>query len=429
MIMEEKKSYDSYLTEDNLIFIENEYIKLGANLSIGGALTYLCEHGRKNLINSYDWGRQVQMSFYGYPLLHTPEGYGRNKSWDYIGWNPIQSGDCFRNRADILDYYCKENEIYVKSVPRHWPLDNCKGECTFETWYRLDGKNVNVTARINNNRTDKTLYGARGQELPAVYTNGEWYKLVSYLGDNPFTNDTLTEICNKENGLGWPWEYFCTSESWVALVDDDNYGLGVYNGQTSNFAGGFAGGEKGIGGPKDRNTGYITPMANEILDWNIVYTYNYSLIVGDLESIRATAYEMDKKADRLSYNFEKDRDHFYYRNTTDKGIGNQDCLDFDIVPESELVSPRVFIDPKKSKKIVLDAIFEGGEISGKVRVWVYEVGMNKKKNYVTRDFKLLGDGERKQHEIDISGFETCFAGFSLVFEGEGHAKVYSAKII
>ena len=55
--MADQKPFDSYLTDDNLIFIENEYIRLGANLALGGALTYLAEKGRKNLINSYDWGR------------------------------------------------------------------------------------------------------------------------------------------------------------------------------------------------------------------------------------------------------------------------------------------------------------------------------------------------------------------------------------
>jgi hypothetical protein len=72
--MEEKKSFDSYLTDDNLVFIENEYLRLGANLSLGGALTYLAEKGKKNLINSADWGRQVQMSVYAAPTPFHPEG-------------------------------------------------------------------------------------------------------------------------------------------------------------------------------------------------------------------------------------------------------------------------------------------------------------------------------------------------------------------
>lgn len=425
--MATKREFVKYLTDDNLLFIENEYIRIGANLALGGALTHLSELGGENLINNYDWGRQVQMSFYSGPVPHLPEGIQNNPGWDYIGWNPIQSGDCFRNRSDIVDYHNTETEIYIKSIPRHWPLNNCKGECTFEVWYRLDGKNVIVTSRLNNNRTDKTQFPARGQELPAVYTNATWYKLVSYLGTKPFTGDAVTEICNKENKLGWPWEYFFPTESWVALVDEDNYGLGVYNGQTNSFAGGFYG-EMGVRDPIDQNTGYITPGATEIIDHNIVYTYNYALIVGTLDEIRATANAMDDAERRRKFVFDKDRDHFYYKNITDKGYGNQDCLDFDFAPEGKLCSPAVFVG-KDKKKIVLDAAFDGGEVKGKITVLRYYDNMGRARIYDSIDFSLAGNGERQIYELDITKLDTCFIGASLDFETSGHAKIYSFEFV
>ena len=48
------------LNDENILYAENESIKLGVNLALGGAITYLAAQGGKNLINSYDWGRQVQ---------------------------------------------------------------------------------------------------------------------------------------------------------------------------------------------------------------------------------------------------------------------------------------------------------------------------------------------------------------------------------
>ena len=42
-----EKSFESYLTDDNLVFLENEHIRIGVNLSLGGALTYLAEKGKK----------------------------------------------------------------------------------------------------------------------------------------------------------------------------------------------------------------------------------------------------------------------------------------------------------------------------------------------------------------------------------------------
>ena len=422
--MATKKEYLKYLSDENLLFIENDYIRLGANISLGGALTYLSEKGKENLINNYDWGRQVQMSFYSFPVPHLPEGIRNHPGWDYIGWNPIQSGDCFRNRSDIVDYYVKENEIYVKSVPRHWPLDNCKGECTFEVWYRLDGKNVLVTSRLNNARSDKTQYGARGQELPAVYTNATWYKLVSYIDTKPFTGGKIREICNKENGRGWPWETFYPTESWAALVDDEGYGLGVYNGQTNRFGGGFYG-EKGVRDPIDQNTGYITPSAGEIIDHNIVYTYNYALIVGTVDEIRETVYKLDDSERRRKFSFEKDRNHFYYKNITDKGYGNQNCLDFDFASGGELVAPAVFVGDECTR-VLIDGRFDGGEITGKITTNMIRDGVDSRGRFPkTIDFKIDGDGERRVHEIDISELGGAFVGMELAFDVSGHAEIYT----
>ena len=95
------------LSDDHIIYTENEKLRLGVNLALGGAVTYLAEHGKPNLINSYDWGRQVQMSFYSGPNPFEPAGSTVLESWKYLGWNPIQCGDCFGHRSEILDYRCE----------------------------------------------------------------------------------------------------------------------------------------------------------------------------------------------------------------------------------------------------------------------------------------------------------------------------------
>lgn len=427
--MADKKNFSEYLTDDNLIFIENECIKIGANISLGGALTYLAEKGNKNLINSHDWGRQVQMSFYAPPVPYKPEGAEMAECWRFIGWNPIQSGDYYRNRSRVLEYRCENNEIYVKCIPMHWPLNNYPGECTFEVWYRLDGYCVNVTSKINMDRPDMTQYPARHQEQPAVYTNGEWYKGVSYVGKKPFTNGELTELVTKENGLGWPWLNFAPTENWSALVDDTNYGLGIYIGSTNFSKIGFFG-EKGCGGPRDDQTGYIAPLGCEILDHNISYSYDYSLIVGQLDFIRQTAYDLDKNADRRHYSFEHDRNHFYYKDITDKGYPSGGCLDFDFGCGSELKSPPVFVGKDDCRKIELDATFEG-EISGEVVLHLYE-GLDEKNNLKLSDhlipFAISGNGERAIHSLDISAAPDCFLGFSVRFADSGHISIYSINI-
>jgi len=78
---------------EKMSYIENGFIKLGIDLNLGGAITYLSDKVKdENIINNWDWGRQVQMSFYSGPVPFEPDGKKAHKAWTFIGWNPIQSG-------------------------------------------------------------------------------------------------------------------------------------------------------------------------------------------------------------------------------------------------------------------------------------------------------------------------------------------------
>jgi hypothetical protein len=291
-----------------------------------------------------------------------------------------------------------------------------------------------VTARLNNHRSDKTQYPACGQELPAVYTNGEFYRIVSYVGEDPGKGGDLTEIVSKTTERNWPSEFMLYPESWVALLDDNDYGLGVYNPHTCGAVGGFAEPHcMGFGGAKDPQTGTVSPTTCVILDHNIVYTFNYSLIVGDVESIRARALELDSMAEHRKFVFNEGRENFYYRGTTDKGYGNQDCLDFDFTPDTQLCSPFIFVPKGECKSIILDACFEGGDIEGIAGFRCY--GATTRPDHKDTpctwqqvDFKLNGDGVRRVHEIDISSIDKPFFASFLIFKSAGKAKVYSFEL-
>ncbi len=422
----------SILDEDNVLYIQNKYIKLGLNLELGGAITYFAEHGKNNMINSQDWGRQVQLSFYGGPRPYCPEGVEMQEKWKHCGWNPIQSGDWFFNRSKVVDYHAEEGKAYIKCIPMQWALNNCPGECTFELWFTLVGKTVNVQVRLNNDRPDTTWYGAFGQELPAVYSNGEWFRAFAYVGKEPFTGGPVTEIIGRETEEPWPVRGVIPTENWLALVDDREYGFGIYEPLTNQFATGFSGGHErmGWGGPKDGQTGYIGPSLSEILDHNIVYEFRYSLIAGTVEEIRAEACRMEAESGyqaRKHYCFSENRDHFYYRGIQDKGFGNQNCLDFDFEEGNALCAPAVFVAKKDCGRILLDAAFDGGEIHGKVQVSLYdgEVMRVHQMEKKTVDFVLCGDGVRRVHEINLSGIDDCFVGAELIFGSTGHAKIYA----
>lgn len=165
------------------VYIEKDNLKVGADLGVGGTLTYLertsyqretvdevitadghvyigvdakSKEGAKhksshvNLINIYDQGRQFQQSYYanvggtsadthdkmvalGCYNGQMPPDYGANgyeRGWCKTGdpegdgyywpYNPVQGGDVARNSSQIIDYEITDNQIYVKTRAMDW---------------------------------------------------------------------------------------------------------------------------------------------------------------------------------------------------------------------------------------------------------------------------------------------------------------------
>jgi hypothetical protein len=348
---------ENALSSEPMSWLDNGQIKLGVDLTLGGAITWLADAKTgENLINSFDWGRQVQMAFYSGPRPYIPEGKRIKDAWVGLGWNPIQSGDYFGNRSKVIEHRNDGKTISVKCIPMIWPLDNVPGECVFESVITLDGRAARITNRLINRRPDQTWYGCYDQELPAVYTNAPYHKLMTYAGDKPFTGDAAVEIPKKQVQPGeFPWSQYIATESWAALVNDNNYGLGVWNEGVYSFLGGFHG-KPGKGGTKDSATGYIAPVKQEILDHNIEYQFSYALIIGTLDNIRSYVYAHSAKNTPPQFTFAKDRQSWTYRNAKDAGWPIQGCLDIRADdPNAELLSPNTFWQAEPNQTLTLVA--------------------------------------------------------------------------
>ena len=154
----------SLAAEPNVSFLDNGVIRLGVNLNAGGAITYLSKSGDKNnLVNNWDWGRQIQMSHYSGPVPYTVPGKEPFPAWRELGWNPVQAGDHFRNPSKVIAHKNDGKSIYIKSIPMQYALDNVPAECTFECWISLKGNSAEVRSQMVVNRPDKTQYPARCQ--------------------------------------------------------------------------------------------------------------------------------------------------------------------------------------------------------------------------------------------------------------------------
>ncbi len=293
-------------------FLDNGVIRIGIDLDRGGAISYLSKSGSaENVVNIHDTGRFIQQSYYSGPEPFIPSGHIQHPSYARWPWNPVQAGDVYGFHSLVLDYSNDGTTLYSRSVPKQWALDDLDSESTMETWITLEQNRAHVRCRLVNSRSDTTRYRAFSQELPAVYTVGTLYRLFTYTGSSPFTGDSLTQVASV-----FPWAEWNSTENWTAAVNDQGWGLGVFHPGANLTKGGFFG-TPGVGGPLDNATGYISPTLLEVLDDDIVYDYEFTLILGDLYSdIRSYVYAHAPDP-RPSYVFTHDRQHWYPLNVAD----------------------------------------------------------------------------------------------------------------
>lgn len=393
---------------ERLSALDNGRVKIGIDLDRGGVITFLADDRRgQNLINSFDLGRQIQQSYYAGP---TPFGHA-NPAWKNWPWNPIGTGDSYGHPAKVLATKNDGRTLYVKSIPMQWALNNVPGDCTFETWITLNGNTVHVRNRLTNLRTDQTQYPAMTQELPAVYTVGTLGHLFTYDGPAPYTGGPLREITARLEG--GDWGHWDATEHWAALVGDDRWGLGVFHPTAVSFSGGFAG-PRNVGGPQDASCGYIAPNASEILDYNIVYEYEYTLILGTLDQIRAYAVSHRPADERPNYHFTRDRQHWHYINATDTGLPIRRALHVLLVHDDpQLIGPRQCWQADDVPKLFLRAAFHTRP--GKADLfWAIPGGSFSEERKVS--FDIIPDGKFHTYAINLSSapaYKGLIAGLRL----------------
>jgi hypothetical protein len=269
-----------------LEYLDNGVVRVGVDMVRGGAIGYLSLSGTSdNVVNTRDLGRYIQQSYYAGPFPYIPAGALQHPAYAGWGWNPVQAGDVYGYQGLVTASSNDGTTLYVQARPKQWALRNVNADGLVEQWLTLDANRIHVHCRLTNARADSTRYPARHQELPAVYTIGRLWRLFSYTGSAPFTGGAVAQITNS----GPPWAYWSATENWSALVDANGWGLGVVHAGATLTVGGFHG-TPGTGGPFDDATGYIAPLQTDVLDQAIVYDYDYTLILGNLDAdIRAWA--------------------------------------------------------------------------------------------------------------------------------------------
>lgn len=285
------------VTEGEIV-LDNGHICLKQDLGRGGSISYMSRSGEdRNLVNIYDEGRLIQQSYYAGRSLNR-QAEGQSPDWSPWAWNPIQGGSSGGKGARILHAERTDTSLYVKCVPMLWDMADEEAEAIMEQWTTLDGNVAHVRNRLTCHRTD-TIFGEGiecSQEVPAVYPISQLNNLYAYIGDAPFTNAELTAPTVECLQDGFWGRYPNIPEKWMAFVDDNKWGMGVYTPIAESFLAGRAG---QIGGDdKSSSTSYIAPLCTAALNKNSVMEYDYYIIVDSLDAIRSTVYDLNKKLNK-----------------------------------------------------------------------------------------------------------------------------------
>lgn len=344
--------------EPRMSFLENEEIKVGVDLNLGGAITWLSAADGENRVNNFDHGRQIQLSYFSGPVPFEHAGQKPAAHWQHLGWNPIQAGDDFHHGSETVEHRNDGREIYVKCIPLQWPLNGVPGECTLESWLKLEGHTVKARARLVNARADSSQYPARLQELPALYANAAFHRVISYTGAQPFTGQPHTLM--PASATAHPWTFWLGTEHWSALLNDQDEGLGLITPGRIWFTGGFAG-KPGPNDTRATDTGYLAGQGLEILDHNIIHEFHYEVVAGSLEQIRARA-ATHATSSPPAWHFTHDRQGWHYRDAHDAGWPVNGALDVILDgADPQWLSPPFFWLAKNAPYLILEAAFTTGE--------------------------------------------------------------------
>jgi len=268
--------------------ISNGTVTVGVELNCGGTISELWLDGT-NIVNNYDCtGRQVQAAAYdGIGSYDSCAGCTGN--WE---WNPVQGGDRHGAGSVVLEHATTANSIYIKTRPYEWFPDNKGGgpgapvpsDVFIEQWITfvsIDPRAVKVRWKITHFGTDNHLLST--QELPAVYVNGEYNRLVRYTGNAPWTNGATTVLSTVQQGTNYH-----TVEKWQAYVNNQDKGLTVYVPGQYSWLVGF----QGTNAADQFN--YFTPFYVYAFGPGSVMDDEVYLFIGDYAAARNMVYQLEK---------------------------------------------------------------------------------------------------------------------------------------
>ena len=249
-------------------YLDNGRVRVGIDKSRGACIGFFAESATgRNPLNHYDEGRFIQQSYYG-----AADGSKWNgKPWVY---NPIQGGHHKGKRSRLLEFNRdnKKKTISAKIQPLSWASGVSCPEAIMGVTISLDGPLAKIRFRMDYTGKDQSVI--RDQEMPAVFVDAELPNLV-YSEDGKL----------KRRVPGWPNQRGKATESWVAYLDDKDWGIGICTPGTESFTCYRFKGD-GKTGPPGSACSYVAPLRRCSLQKGLSVDYEVILTIGSLAEIR-----------------------------------------------------------------------------------------------------------------------------------------------
>jgi hypothetical protein len=394
-------------------WLDNGTVKIAVNLNYGGAITYFSPSGSStNMVNNSDHGRQAQFSVYS-----GPDNFAQSSpvpQWQVLGWNPIEAGDLQGNAPTVITYHNDGTTIYTKVRPYFWPLVAQQAECYIEKWISLDGHGARLHFRFTNFRSDQTLYYARHQEIPCLYSVIDYNQTFFYSGDQPFTNAGTTTVTSSSSSV---FEH--CSENWMAFKNSSGESVGLwgkeqYDFVRAKFGSGSSGGE--FGG--DANYMAISP--NLALYPGASKDWDCALIGGSTSDIRSWVYSQPRPPTLPDFQFTSSRNDFTTYAVDEAGAPSGEW-DLSVTNQSDwnIASPAVFYKSSDFSKVYITAAFSLNNVTNMAVGW-YRYGQGAGNvldlNQVST-FPIVNDGQFHTYEVTLNSNANWTSGIKqlLVF--------------
>lgn len=273
--------------QGRVLYLDSGTVRLGVDTAWGGAIREIWLNGQ-NLINNYDGGRLLAVSFYDSD--RPPASSHPNDT----GWNPTPS-DMYDNLNPPLEYSFADNELYTQARYIQWYPDDKGGgpgqpvptDIYVETWITFYGTpdTVRVSYRLTNRGGES--HAIASQEFPFAYIRTPFHRYVTYAGDDPWTHGP--ELIRDMPSQGTGGEQTVTAERWAGFVNPNDEGLVVWAPQSyGEFSYGFFDNP----GPEENSTLYLLPRAFLGIPPGFSREVRVFLLLGNWRHSRDRIYEL-----------------------------------------------------------------------------------------------------------------------------------------